>query len=179
MSVSRCCQRSRKLCQCHNGANLHQRYWDNRRGSQEPLSEQPARTGVPAVGDGGWYFVTFDPAIIDNEPDKQQLIDLDLSLAVRFLKTKSLEPPVGEYRWVGGFSEIIDAINCRWKETSKPVEVSLDTESMGLYPWYKDKHIVSIGFTCEAGRADCLYLGPFRDPVAPSTPSCSTRSSGS
>jgi hypothetical protein len=28
MSVSRCCQRSRKLCQCHNGANLHQRYWD-------------------------------------------------------------------------------------------------------------------------------------------------------
>jgi hypothetical protein len=68
-------------------------------------------------------------------------------------------------RWVGGFSEIIAAINCRWAETSKPVEVSLDAESMGLYPWYKDKGIVSIGFTCEAGRADCLYLGPFRDAV--------------
>ena len=84
--------------------------------------------------DGGWYLVTFDPAIIDNEPDKQQLIDLDLSLAVRFLKTGKLEPPVGEYRWVPGFSEITHAINCRWKETGKPVEVSLDTETMGLYP---------------------------------------------
>ena len=44
--------------------------------------------------------------------------------------------------------------------------VSLDTETMGLYPWYKGKDIVSIGFTLEAGRADCLYLGPFPDPVA-------------
>jgi hypothetical protein len=81
------------------------------------------------------------------------------------LRTKSLEPPIGEYRWVPGFSEIITAINCTWQETGKPVEVSLDTETMGLYPWYKDKQIVSIGFTLEAGRADCLYLGPYPDPV--------------
>ena len=115
--------------------------------------------------DGGWYFVTFDPAIVDNEPDKQQLIDWDLRLAVRFLTTKSLEPQVGEYRWVPGFSEITHEINCRWEETGKPVEVSLDTETMGLYPWYKDKQIFSIGFTLEAGRADCLCLGPYPDPV--------------
>ena len=101
--------------------------------------------------DGGWYFVTFDPAIVDNELDKQQLIDWDLRLAVRFLTTNSLEPPIGEYRWVPGFSELIGAINCRWEQTGKPVEVSLDTETMGLYPWYKDKGIVSIGFTLEAG----------------------------
>jgi len=75
-------------------------------------------------------------------------------------RTKSLEPPIGQYRWVGGFSEITHEINCRWAETGKPVEVSLDTETMGLYPWYKGKDIVSIGFTLEAGKADCLYLGP-------------------
>ena len=56
-----------------------------------------------------------------------------------------------------GFSEITHGINCRWETTGKPVEVALDTETMGLYPWYKDKDIVSIGFTLEAG-SDCLYL---------------------
>jgi hypothetical protein len=112
----------------------------------------------------------FDPAIVDNEPDKQQLIDWDLRLAVRFLRTKSLVPPIGTYRWVPGFSEITHAINCRWEATGKPVEVSLDTETLGLYPWYPDKQIVSIGFTLEAGRADCLYLGPFDDPEFPLEP---------
>ena len=120
--------------------------------------------------DGGWYFVTFDPSIVDNEPDKQQLIDWDVRLAVRFLRTASLEPPIGTYRWVSGFSELTAAINARWAETNKPVEVALDTETMGLYPWYKDKDIVSIGFTLEAGRADCLYLGPFPDPEFPLEP---------
>jgi hypothetical protein len=46
----------------------------------------------------------------------------------------------------------------------------MDTESMGLHAWYPDKHIVSIGFTCEAGKADCLYLGPYDDPVLPLDP---------
>jgi 3'-5' exonuclease len=109
--------------------------------------------------------VTFDPAIVENEPDKQQLIDWDVRLAARLLMTASLEPPVGTYRWVPGFSEITHAINCRWAETGKPVEVSLDIETMGLYPWYKEKQIVSIGFTLQAGKADCLYLGPYPDPV--------------
>jgi hypothetical protein len=44
-------------------------------------------------------------------------------------------------------------------------EFSLDTETMGFYPWYKKRQIVSIGFTCKAGRADCLYLGPCPDHV--------------
>jgi hypothetical protein len=55
--------------------------------------------------------VTFDPAIVENEPDKQQLIDWDVRLAARLLMTASLEPPVGTYRWVPGFSEITHAIN--------------------------------------------------------------------
>jgi hypothetical protein len=103
---------------------------------------------------GGWYFVTFDPAIVDSEPDKQQVLDWDLRLAVRFLKTGKLEPVVGSYRWVPGFSELIAAVNCRYEATGDAVEVALDTETMGLYPWCKGKDIVSIGFTCEAGKAD-------------------------
>ena len=90
------------------------------------LREQPLR---PAHG--GWYFVTFDPALTDSEPEKHQLIAWDVRLATGFLKTGSLEPGVGSYRWAGGFSELISAINCTYAKTGKPVEVSMDTEPMG------------------------------------------------
>jgi DNA polymerase I-like protein with 3'-5' exonuclease and polymerase domains len=109
------------------------------------------------------------PGVIHGEPDKAQIIDWGLRLAARLLKTGSLAPDVGTYRWVGGFSELISAIDCKWQKRG-PVDVSMDTESMGLHPWYPDKSIVSIGFTCVAGKADCLYLGPYDDPVTPIEP---------
>lgn len=115
--------------------------------------------------EGGHYLITFDPGITSTEPDKKQIIDWDVRLATRLLRTGSLLPEIGTYRWVGGFQELIDAINCKYEATGKAVDVSLDTETMGLYPWYEDKTLVSIGFTMEAGKADVLYVGPKDDPV--------------
>lgn len=120
------------------------------------LRETPLRPKA----EGGFYLVGYDPAIVHSEPDKKQIIDWDVRPAVRLLTTGSLAPEVRAYRWVGGFSELIGAINC----TEGPVDVAIDTETMGLHPWYPDRHIVSIGFTCQAGRAHCLYLGPCDDP---------------
>lgn len=57
-----------------------------------------------------------------------------LRSATCLLTTGGLDPLVGTYCWVGGFSELIDAINCAHQRTSKPVEVSMDTETMGLHP---------------------------------------------
>ena len=113
----------------------------------------------------GWYLVTFDPGIVDKEPAKRQILDWDVRLATRLLRTGSMEPKLGSYRWVGDFGELIAAINVTFEETGRPVDVACDIETMGLHPWYPDRDIVSIGFTCRSGRADVLYTGPQPDPV--------------
>ena len=121
-------------------------------------------------GHGGHYQITYEPAITDSEPDKHELIAWDLRLAARFLETRSLHPEVGTYRWVGGYSELVSAIDCKFAATGKAVDVSMDTETEGLHPWYPNKQIISIGFTCAAGRADCLHADPYDDPVPASAP---------
>lgn len=87
------------------------------------LRETPLRPKA----EGGFYLVGYDPAIVHSEPDKKQIIDWDVRPAVRLLTTGSLAPEVRAYRWVGGFSELIGAINC----TEGPVDVAMDTETMG------------------------------------------------
>jgi hypothetical protein len=51
------------------------------------LREKPLRYKTPAGLEAGHYLVTYDPAITHSEPDKQQVIDWDLRLAVRLLTT--------------------------------------------------------------------------------------------
>jgi DNA polymerase I-like protein with 3'-5' exonuclease and polymerase domains len=41
----------------------------------------------------------------------------------------------------------------------------MDTETMGLYPWYPDRDLVSISFTVEAGHSAVLYLHSSKMPV--------------
>ena len=43
---------------------------------------------------GGHYLVTYDPALVNSEPDKQGTIDWDVRLAVRLIRTGSLMPPL-------------------------------------------------------------------------------------
>lgn len=114
---------------------------------------------------GAEALVTFDPAIVSNEPDKGAIIAWDLQLAVRIMRTGSVKPVIGNYRWVNSFQPTIDWIEERFKKTGKPVDVSMDTETMTFYPWYPDRDIVSISFTAEPETAHALYLGPKTPPV--------------
>jgi len=123
------------------------------------LREKPIKKGE------GYYFITFDPAITANEPDKSEIIDWDVRLAVRLMRTGSLDPEIGEYKWVNTFQPMIDWIEQQYAKTGKPVDVAMDTETMGFYPWYPDKDIVSISFTARPGTAEVLYLGPQKHPV--------------
>jgi len=125
------------------------------------LREKPLKPKA----EGGFYMTTYDPGIVSSEPDKKALIDWDIRLANRLLTTGSLVPPVGDYHWVGSFAPLIARIETKHAATGMPVDVSCDTETEGLYPWYPDKNIVSIGFTDEIGTADLLYVGPQPDPV--------------
>ncbi len=105
------------------------------------------------------YLLTFDPFQIELDYGRKTDILWDLQLAARLDTTGSMEPKLGKYRWVSDFSELIDKIKAKYKETGKPVKVSYDTETMGLLPWYPgQKGIVALGFSCEEGTGDCLYL---------------------
>ena len=57
------------------------------------LRETPLKS--PA---GGWYLTTSDPAIIGSEPDKREVLDWDVRLAVRLMKTGGLMPEIGDLR---------------------------------------------------------------------------------
>ncbi|MCL4743850.1 MAG: hypothetical protein KJZ83_00395 [Burkholderiaceae bacterium] len=131
------------------------------------LREKPIKSSH-----GGYYLVTFDPTLTSSEPDKSEIIDWDVRLAVRLMRTGSLEPEIGDYRYVNDYQPMIDWIEERYAKTGKPVDVSMDTETMTFYPWYPDRDIVSISFTARPNTAEVLYLGPHKPPVPfnPSVP---------
>lgn len=118
------------------------------------LREKPIKSP-----EGGSYLVTWDPASIANDPPNFDVIQWDLRLADRLVRTGSTEVSAGDCKWVSNFDELIAGISAEYAKTKKPVEVAVDTETMGFYPWYPDKDIVSISFTHKRGEAHVLYLG--------------------
>lgn len=119
----------------------------------------------PIAAGGGYYMITFDPAITSSEPAKQEVIDWDVRLAVRLMRTGGLNPEIGEYKWVNDYQPMIDWIEKQYAITKKPVDVSMDTETMTFYPWYPENDIVSISFTAKPNTAEVLYLGPQKPPI--------------
>ena len=115
---------------------------------------------------GGSFLVTFDPGITNTEFDKREVLDWDLRLAVRLMRTGSMVPPIGAYRWVNSFAQLIARIEEKHFKTKRPVDVAMDTETMGLYPWYSDMDLVSLSFTVDAGKSDLLYLREANKPVS-------------
>ena len=111
---------------------------------------------------GGAWLVTYDPAITGTEFDKQEVIEWDVQLAARFLRTGSVEPQLGSYKYVSNYDETIEYIEAQFAKTGKPVDVSLDLETMGLHPWYPDKDIVTCSFTAIPETAHVIYLGRFQ-----------------
>jgi DNA polymerase I-like protein with 3'-5' exonuclease and polymerase domains len=120
---------------------------------------------VPIKRGDGWYLVSYDPSITDREPEKTEIIDWDVRLAHRLHSTGSLQPKLGDYQWVASFAPMIAEIEAMYAKTGKPVKVAFDTETMGLYPWYKDKDIVVITFTHKPGVSRLMYFGPKEAPI--------------
>lgn len=127
---------------------------------------------TPITRDGVTIMVTYDPATVANEPANLDTITWDLRLLVRVMRTGGVEPEIGKYQWVNSFQPVIDWVEKRFAKTGKAVDVSCDTETMGFYPWYDDKDIVSISFTGEPHTAHVLYTGTQPPPIAldPSIP---------
>lgn len=107
----------------------------------------------------GQALCTFDPYLTNGEPDKLDLVAWDVRLAMRWMRTGTLKPEIGDYKYVNSFAPMIARIEKEFDLYGKPVDVTCDTETMGFYPWYPDKDIVSISFTDSPGMAEVLYLG--------------------
>jgi len=120
----------------------------------------------PIAHGNGYYLITFDPKIIASEPEKAELIDWDLRLAVRLMQTGTIKPQIGLYNYVNDYQTMIDEIEAEYDKTGKPIDVACDTETMGFYPCLPEKDIISISFTREAGTAEVLYLGPQQKPLS-------------
>jgi DNA polymerase I-like protein with 3'-5' exonuclease and polymerase domains len=122
------------------------------------------RESLLRIGDGHG-FATYAPGLVNSEPDKQALIEWDLRLATRWMKNRSLEPEIGDYKYVGTLKPLINYIKEQYEITGQPVTVAGDMEGMGFYPWYPEKDIISVQFTAKAGTAHVLYVGPQKLPV--------------
>ena len=120
---------------------------------------------TPIKRPGGWLLVSYDPSVIDREPEKAGIIDWDIRLAHRLHSTGGLTPKTGDYQWVSSFAPMIAEIEAMHVKTGKPVKVAFDTETMGLYPWYKDKDLVVISFTHKPGCSRLMYFGPRDAPI--------------
>ena len=70
-------------------------------------------------------MVTFDPGVIQSQPEKREILDWDVRLAHRLLTTGSLEPKIGDYRWVSSFAPLIAEIEEMYEKTGQAGEGQL------------------------------------------------------
>lgn len=92
---------------------------------------------------------TFDPRLRLREADKAEEILWDARLTVRLHETGTTEPTIGEYKW-GTLKQVQALVKAELADRDF-VPVALDLETMGRYPWYEDKHVVTSQWT--VGRA--------------------------
>jgi len=115
---------------------------------------------LPLMDSGAVALLTFDPSSVTYDYGLLTEIECDVRLALRLMATGTLAPTTGTYEWVDDFTDLCRYVDAKYRETGERVELSVDTETMGLYPWYPDKHIVSIAFSVEEGYSDVLDCRP-------------------
>lgn len=107
----------------------------------------------------GHWMVTYDPSVVEVDTKKGPELKWDILLAERVSRTGKVEPDLDNcvYEYVKDFSETIQYIKDKYEHTGKPIDVALDTETMGLHPWYEDKDIVCVQISVEPEQAQVYY----------------------
>ena len=96
--------------------------------SLDALREKPVKLGA------GWVMVTFDPGVIQSQPEKREILDWDVRLAHRLLTTGSLVPKIGDYRWVSSFAPLIAEIEEMYEKIGQAGEGQLRHRNDGPVP---------------------------------------------
>lgn len=109
------------------------------------------------------FMVSYNPSVMDTEYAWYVDLLCDTKLAIRYLKTGSLKPNYGHYQYVSDFKEVLTAIVEKFTNNgSTPVEVALDTETLGLNPYNPKAWIITIQVTVEPGFAHVVHF-PTKD----------------
>jgi len=104
------------------------------------------------------YVLTVDGASVLFQEDAETKLVVDLRMAERIAMTGSQEAKLGKYRYVDDLRGIREEIELRYTLIGQAVPVAVDTETMGLHPWYPDKRMVAVQVSLEVGHADVVYL---------------------
>ncbi len=105
------------------------------------------------VGSSSKMMVTYDLNVETFDYSSFVKLQTDLNLVKRYWDTGELFPKLGKYEYVGDYAVLPYLINKLYNELQGPVRTALDLETVGLFPYHKNKFIVSISVTFEEGRS--------------------------
>lgn len=101
---------------------------------------------------------SYDPYVMNDDHGSYVKLQIDTMMAVRNEVTGSIEPEIGEYKYVADFGATIKKIERMYEEKQKPIPISVDLETVGLDPFDPEKWIVSISVTYKTGMAHVVYF---------------------
>jgi len=107
---------------------------------------------------GAHALLTYSAEVIDSDYAFYINLLTDINIAIRYIKTGSIAPKLGDYRYVPNFGEAIEWIKERFKATQKPIPVAMDTETLGLNPYALEGYIITVQITYKKGTADVVYF---------------------
>lgn len=105
---------------------------------------------------------SYSPGIADMDYGRYVDLLTDVGTACRFAKTGSKHAVLGEYKYVDDFREVIARVEQLYAETGKPVESTLDLETVGLDPYklpeegHPGAYIVTVQLSVEIGKSYVL-----------------------
>lgn len=122
------------------------------------------RSVLHSYPNGAKFLVSYSPGIGDIDHGKLVDLHMDYKLATRYVRTGTLGPALGAYRYVPDLTEFIAQVNSLVKATGSPARVALDLETETTNPYDPHTWIISLQVSCEAGKADVLYFTPETPP---------------
>ena len=100
-------------------------------------------------------FFSFDPLLALMEPSREPDIQWDIRYVLRYIKTGSPDPVLGDYQYVTDFNtNILDIM-----AATKPLLVCLDLETIGLDEFAPEARIVTVQVTTQVGKTS-VYRVP-------------------
>jgi len=102
---------------------------------------------------GAEYLVTYDPFIAVTNPALEVNFVWDIKLAIRLAKTGTVDPVLGEFKYLEDLQELRSSVEALADKTGKSVSVCCDTETIGLNCYDQDAWIESIQLAFRNGGA--------------------------
>lgn len=110
-------------------------------------------------GFGPFLRVTYGPGV--RTVDYGMYVDMltDVAVMGRWARRGTVEPVLGDYRYVTDFGADIEAIKAQFAGTQVPVKIAMDTETAGgTNPYRPEAHIVCIQLAICEGKSSVVYF---------------------